>query len=217
MRRPHLRRPVHFPTTHSARRCATVSYGKAHPMEPAVPFDWHRMFVGDEPALFYLEIVFRVVVIYLYAVLLVRLMGKRGSEALSPLENMVIIALGSAVGDSMFYPEVPITCAAMIVTLIVGLSRAMAWLQTRNEAVNNFLDGVPLLIIEDGAFVEGALGKARMREDELLGRLRVEGIENTGEVKRAWLERSGALGIFRYDQAAAREIRPTAPPADGED
>ena len=186
-------------------------------MEPATPFDWHRMFVGDEPVLFYLEIVFRVVVIYLYAVLLVRLMGKRGSEALSPLENMVIIALGSAVGDSMFYPEVPITYAAMIVTLIVGLSRAMAWLQTRNEAVNNFLDGVPLLVIEDGDFVEGALGKARMREDELLGRLRIEGIENTGEVKRAWLERSGALGIFRYPEGARRDLRPTAPPADGED
>ena len=180
-------------------------------MEPATPFDWHRMFVGDEPALFYLEIVFRVAVIYLYAVLLVRLMGKRGSEALSPLENMVIIALGSAVGDSMFYPEVPITYAAMIVTLIVGLSRAMAWLQVRNGRFNDFMDGRPLVMLREGQLDEAALRKARLREDEFLGKLRIEGIENTGEVRVAWMERSGEVSVFRYDRGEERAGRSTEP------
>lgn len=176
-------------------------------MEPATPFDWHRMFVGDEPALFYLEIVFRVVVIYLYAVFLVRMMGKRGSKALSPLENMVIIALGSAVGDSMFYPEVPITYAALIVTLIVGMSRLMTNLQTRYQSVNDFLDGRPVLVMERGRFVDGAVSKTRIREDEYIGRLRIMGIEDTGEVRSAWLERSGDLSVFRYGEGEERGNR----------
>ena len=181
-------------------------------MEPATPFDWHRMFVGDEPLLFYLEIVFRVVVIYAYAVLLVRGMGKRGSKALSPLENMVIIALGSAVGDSMFYPEVPITYAALIVTLIVGMSRLTADLQTRHQRVNDFLDGKPVLVMERGRFLADAASKTRIREDEYLGRLRIMGIEDTGEVKAAWLERSGDLSVFRYGEGQARAAGyPTVP------
>ncbi len=40
--------------------------------------------------------------------LVLRLMGKRGNRSLSPFANVVIIALGSATGDSMFYPQVPL-------------------------------------------------------------------------------------------------------------
>ena len=180
-------------------------------MEPATPFDWHRMFVGDEPALFYLEIVFRVAVIYLYSVFLVRLMGKRGSDALSPLENMVIIALGSAVGDSMFYPEVPITYAAVIVTLIVVLSRVMAWVQVRNGRFNDFMDGRPLVMLSEGHVDASALRKARLREDEFLGELRLRGVENTGEVRIAYMERTGEVSVFRYERGHERVGRPTAP------
>ena len=180
-------------------------------MEPATPFDWHRMFVGDEPVLYYLEIVFRVAVIYLYSVLLVRMMGKRGSDTLSPLENVVIIALGSAVGDSMFYPEVPITYAAMIVTLIVGLSRAMAWLQVRNGRFNDFMDGRPLVMLYEGRIDEAALRKARLREDEFLGELRLKGVEDTGEVRIAYMERSGEVSVFRYEPGEERAGQSTAP------
>ena len=169
-------------------------------METAVPFDWHRIFVGDEPAAFYLEIVFRVVVVYGYSVLLVRLMGKRGSQALSPLENMVIIALGSAVGDSMFYPEIPLTYAFVIVTVIVGLSRLMANLQQQSAGFNDFMDGKPLLLVRDGKLDDDAVARARMRDDEVLALLRLQGVEDTGEIRLAWLERTGEVSIFRYGE-----------------
>ena len=167
-------------------------------MEPATPFDWHRIFVGDEPPLFYLEIVFRVFVVYIYSVLLVRLMGKRGTQALSPLESTVIIALGSAVGDSMFYPEVPLTYAVIIVTIIVGLSRAMALWQMRSEGFNDFMDGKPLLVIENGQLIDDAVTRTRLRDDELLALLRVQGIEDLATVRLAWYERTGELSVFKY-------------------
>ena len=181
-------------------------------MEPATPFDWHRIFIGDEPALFYLEIVFRVVVVYTYAVLLVRLMGKRGSQALSPLESIVIIALGSAVGDAMFYPEVPLTYAFVVVTVIVALSRAMAMWQVRSEDFNDFMDGRPLLVVRNGVLLEKAVREARLREDEMLALLRLRGIEDLARVRLAWLERTGELSVFQYDTPLrAQAHRPTSP------
>ncbi len=181
-------------------------------MEPTTPFDWHRIFVGDEPLLFYAEIAFRVVFVYTYAVLLVRLMGKRGSAALSPLENVVIIALGSAVGDTMFYPEVPLTYACLIVTIIVGLSRLMANAQVRSAGFNDFMDGKPLLIIQDGCLIDEAVKQARMREDEVLALLRLRDIEDTSEIRLAWFERTGELSIFKYsDQDVLPKGRTTAP------
>lgn len=167
-------------------------------METTTPFDWHRIFIGEEPVLFYLEIIFRVVLVYGYSVLLVRLMGKRGSQALSPLENMVIIALGSAVGDTMFYPEVPLTYAFLIVTLIVGMSRGMAKLQTYSEDFNDFMDGKPLLIIQEGQLIREAMPRTRLRDDELYALLRIQGIEDLAQVRLAWYERTGELSVFKY-------------------
>ena len=181
-------------------------------MEPAVPFDWHRIFVGDEPALFYAEIAFRVVVIYVYALILIRFMGKRGSRNLSPMENLVIIALGSATGDSMFYPEVPLTYAALVVTLTVGLSRLAAEAQLRSRRANAFIDGFPLLMLRHGALVEGALERARMRRDEFDGMLRIQSIANTVEVRYALLERTGELSVFRYGDGEAVDGEDTWPP-----
>jgi uncharacterized membrane protein YcaP (DUF421 family) len=181
------------------------------PVEPAVPFDWHRMFIGDEPVLFYAEIAFRVVVIYAWALLLVRHMGKRGSRNLSPLETVVVIVLGSATGDAMFYPQVPITYAAVVVVLIVGLSRLVAELEVRSRPLNHFMDGQPLLMVREGRIVDGALPKARLRHDEFLGMLRQRGHRNVGEVQFALLERDGDLSVLPYPEGEAVQGESTWP------
>ncbi len=83
-------------------------------MDPVSPFDWHRMFLGAEPPLYFLEIIFRIAALYTFTVLAVRLMGKRGNRNLSPFQTVVIIALGSATGDTMFYPQVPLLYAFLV-------------------------------------------------------------------------------------------------------
>ena len=112
---------------------------------------------------------------------------------------MVIIALGSATGDAMFYPQVPITYALMIITLIVLLSRLMANMQVWSTRFDTFIDGLPLRVIEGGRVKADALRMARMREDELLAMLRSQNVRDTGEIDVAWLERSGQLGYYKRD------------------
>ncbi len=70
-------------------------------------------------------------------------MGKRGKRNISPFQTAVIIAPGSAAGDSMFYPHVPLRYALVIITVVVAFDRALAIAQTRAKAVNSFLEGNP--------------------------------------------------------------------------
>ena len=49
----------------------------------AIPFDLGRMFLGEEPVLFLLEIAFRTVVIYVYTLVLIRWIGSRSIAQLS--------------------------------------------------------------------------------------------------------------------------------------
>jgi uncharacterized membrane protein YcaP (DUF421 family) len=82
-------------------------------------FDWRRMLWGDEPPLFLLEIVFRTMVIYGYTMALMRWLGSRTIGQLSSIEFLLVIALGSAVGDAMFYPDVPLLHAIAVITVVV--------------------------------------------------------------------------------------------------
>ena len=180
-------------------------------MAPVTPFDWHRMFLGEEPPLYFLEIAFRVVAIYLFAALLLRLMGKRGLRQLSPFEFVVVIALGSATGDAMFYPEVPILYAWVVIAMVVLLDRLFAHAQLRWRKVNTFLEGEPRPLVWEGRVLESNLHAEGLRRDEFLSLLREEGIERTDEVRFAFLERSGRIGWIRGEEGAVGTEASTFP------
>lgn len=169
------------------------------------------MFLGDHAPLYLLEVVFRVVVIYLFAVFALRAMGARGNRALSPFETLVIIALGSATGDSMFYPDVPIVYAWLVIGAVVGLDWVLGKLQLRSHHLNQALEGTPLLLVHDGVVLEDALASAGLRRDELMGLLRENGVEDTGEIRYAFLELSGQLGLLRYTPDQGGRVESTLP------
>ena len=170
------------------------------PMDPITPFDLQRMFIGNQPPLFFLEIVVRIVLIYVFSVIVLSFMGKRGRREMSPFEYMVIIALGSATGDSMFYPDVPLLYAFLVITTIVLLNQAVSALQYRSRRVHKFIEGEPGLLIKDARVLRDNLKRERMTEDELFSMLREAKIENVGEVRYAFLELSGELGLILYDE-----------------
>lgn len=73
--------------------------------EPVVAFDLGRMLLGDDPPLFLAEILVRTLIIYGWTLLLLRWVGGRSIAQLSIIEFLLVIALGSAVGDALFYPR----------------------------------------------------------------------------------------------------------------
>ena len=69
-------------------------------------FEWLHLF----------EIIFRTVFMFCYTIANVRLMDKRSMGMLSSFEIIVIVALGSAVGDPMFYREIPLLYAMVVIS-----------------------------------------------------------------------------------------------------
>lgn len=182
-------------------------------MNPVTPFDWQRLFIGQEPPLFFLEIVFRVILIYGFSVFMLRYMGKRGQRQMTPFELLVVIALGSATGDSMFYPEVPILYAWLIIFIVVALNSALEKLQFRHRRVNIFLENIPRLLIHEGKILEKGLEKENLREDELMALLREQHVSDVGHIQYAFLEQTGHLGLIQYAEDERLERRSTFPPS----
>lgn len=96
-------------------------------------FDLVRIFFGDKPPLFLLEVAFRTLVIFSYTLLLLRWMGKRGMGQLTPFEFATIVALGSAVGDAMFYEDVPLLHTMLVIAIIIGLQHFLSYITETNS------------------------------------------------------------------------------------
>ncbi|MCP2015027.1 uncharacterized membrane protein YcaP (DUF421 family) [Deinococcus sp. HSC-46F16] len=178
-----------------------------------VPLDLPRMFLGDFPPLFFAEIALRTVVIFGWLLLLLRLMGKRGLAQLSPLELAIVIGLGSAAGDPMFYPEVPLAHAMLVLALVVGMQRLLAYLVIKNETVETFIEGVPVELVRDGIMSNPALDRSNLSREDLFERLRVAGVRQLGEVQRVYFEQDGNLSVFLH-QGDAPPGLPIVPPWD---
>lgn len=178
-----------------------------------VPFDWARIFLGDTPPLFLLEIIFRTTVIFGWLLLLLRFTGKRGMAQLSPLELAIVIGLGSSAGDPMFYPEVPLLHAMLVMALVVGLQALMARLVIRSERVETFMEGVPVELVRDGVLSGRALEASNLSREDLFERLRAQGVRQLGEVQRAYFEQDGNLTVFTHAQDAPPGL-PIVPPWD---
>jgi hypothetical protein len=104
-------------------------------------FTLRNAFLGDTPADYFIELVARTSVLYLLAILLVRFLGKRELAQLAPYEFVVLIAMGSALGDPMFYPDVPVLPPLAVLVTIVLMERAVSRVSRSNMRVESFIEG----------------------------------------------------------------------------
>lgn len=166
-----------------------------------IPFDLHRMFIGEQPLLFYAEILVRTLIIYIYTLLMIRWIGGRGIAQLSMVEFVLVIALGSAVGDAMFYPEVPLLVAMLVITVVISANKILDLLILRSDKAKDLIDGRPVELVSDGRLNRESLDACDMGAAEVRGMLREAGIRNLGQVQHAYLESSGKLSVFQHDTA----------------
>jgi uncharacterized membrane protein YcaP (DUF421 family) len=160
--------------------------------------DWKRMLIGEESPLFLLEIAVRTAIIYGYTLLLLRWLGSRTIGQLSNVEFLLVIALGSAVGDAMFYPDVPLIHAMLVVTVVVGANKLLDMVIAKSAPAERLLDGEPRQAIRDGVIMRDFLDRASISRQELFQELREKGIEQLGEVRRAYIEKDGKVTVFKH-------------------
>src|SRR3954469_22841844 len=96
------------------------------------------------------RILLRTTIVYFFALFVVRTIGKRGMGQLAPFDFVIIIALGSAVGDPMFYPDVPLLHALVAITAIVLFTRGLVLLAQRSRKVEGLVSATTTRLVCDG-------------------------------------------------------------------
>lgn len=174
-------------------------------------FEWDRILLNDSPALFLFEVIFRTAVMFMVLLTALRFTGKRGVKQLSIFEMVIIIALGSAAGDPMFYEDVGILPAICVFIVVIVFYRFVTWLTGKSKWFEELLEGKTELLIEGGVFSILKFQKEAIAQDEFFSELRLKSIEHLGQVKYAFLEPSGNISVFFYDDDEVKSGLPLLP------
>ncbi|MGV8931970.1 MAG: DUF421 domain-containing protein [Luteimonas sp.] len=164
-----------------------------------IPLDWERMLLGLAPPSFYLEIMLRIVMLVALLLVVVRALGKRGQQNLSPMQQMLMIALGSAAGDVMLYPEVSIGSAATVLVGVTLLTIGIDKAATRFPPVRDYLESHPTILMRDGKIDLDAMRQERTTRRELYANLRQQGAVSLSQVELAILEVTGEITVILND------------------
>jgi len=128
-----------------------------------------------------------------------RVLGKRGVKQLSLFELVVIIGLGSAAGDPMFYREVGIVSSILVFVLIILMYTMVTYLIGKSKKFETLLEGRSICLIENGEFSIDNFKKENLGSDEFFAELRLKGISQLGQIDQAIEEVSGEISVFYFE------------------
>ena len=115
-------------------------------------FDFKQILLGSEDWNFLLETVLRTSIMFIIIIFGLRILGKRGVKQLSVFELVVIIGLGSAAGDPMFYKDVGILPALVVFTMIISLYTVITFFIGKSKNFEKLVEGKPICLIDKGVF-----------------------------------------------------------------
>jgi hypothetical protein len=159
--------------------------------------DWLRIFIGEVPPAYLLEVVFRVSVMYLILLLAMRLLGKRMASQLTRNELAAMASLAAAIGVPIISPERGLLPALVIAIVVVAISRLVSLVSAKSQKVEAATHGALDTLVKDAVIDPKAMMKTRITKGRIMAELRSEQIKHMGEVKRLYMEANGTFTIIK--------------------
>lgn len=147
-----------------------------------------------------LTLLLRALILFILCLVAIRFMGKRTIAQLSPFDLLSIIILGSAVAIPMEDEKVPFVHGLIPIISITLANYLLHCVIMRNRKIENFLQGTPSVLVENGEVLLKNLKKERMTLADLNILLREKNIRNINEVQEAVLEPNGQLSIIKKEE-----------------
>ena len=158
------------------------------------PVDWNELF---QRSVSFWEIFVRGSAMYWFLFLIFRFVVRRdvGSVGISDILILVIIADASQNAFSGEYRS--ITDGMLLVSVLVGWNYLLNWINFHVPAFRRFSDPSPLLLVSDGRLLRRNMRVEHITEDELLAKMRAQGVRSLRSVKRMYMESDGSFSVIK--------------------
>ncbi|MFJ3386495.1 MULTISPECIES: DUF421 domain-containing protein [Lysinibacillus] len=150
----------------------------------------------------YFTIIFRTCFLYVFILIIFRLMGKREVGELSVIDLVVSILMAEVAAFALDDFESPLFNVILPIIILFFIQIITAYISLKNKKFRDLVDGDPVMLIRDGVILESEMRKQRYNLDDLCQQLRENGNASVTDIAYAYLEPSGNLSVYQKDEKA---------------
>jgi len=143
------------------------------------------------------DIVLRAAVAYVFIIFMLRIIGRRELGTLAPSDIVLLVVMGDLIQNGVTQSDDSVTGVFLAVSTFAMLTVAMSFLTFKSRRASRFVEGEPLILVQDGRAVERNLRAERLNLDDLAEEARSNGIESLEEVKWCVLETGGTISFVK--------------------
>jgi uncharacterized membrane protein YcaP (DUF421 family) len=144
-----------------------------------------------------MDIALRAVALFCFIIFITRVIGRRELSSLSPFDLILLIILGDAIQQGLTQDDYSVTGAIIAISTIATLQVATSYVSYRSRRARKILEGLPIVVVQDGKLVEANLKRERMTSDEVEEEMRVQQIASLDRVEWAILETNGTMSFIQ--------------------
>lgn len=143
-----------------------------------------------------LFIIGRFISIYILALIIVRLMGKRALGQLSLFDLVIMAGIGDVIIVVGMEQQVSFLKGVLSLLVLGGLEIFLSMLSYRSKFMAELLEGKPTLLVNDGVMLENNMAKEHISYSDLRQELRQQGVVKISQVSKAVLEACGKISVI---------------------
>ncbi|MGV2186552.1 DUF421 domain-containing protein [Rhizobium rhizogenes] len=145
-----------------------------------------------------MDAVIRGLAIYFTLLIIIRLSGRRTLAQMTPFDLVIVLVISETTQQAMLGDDFSITNAVLLILTLFTMDIALSYVKRWSPRIARVVDGVPTILVIDGAYDEQALRGSRLQKDDVMEAARAqEGIETVKDIKFAILEISGNISIIK--------------------
>ncbi len=136
--------------------------------------------------------------LFLYGLMVVlfRCAGKRTLRDVTVFDLVLLLLIAEAAQQGLIGDDPSLTQAVVVITTLVMTDVVLALVKQRFPRVDRWLEGVPIVLLEDGEPLREVMRRSAVDESDILQAARERhGLERLDQIRFAVLERDGNISI----------------------
>jgi len=134
---------------------------------------------------------------FFFLQLIFRISGKRTLAEATNFDLIILLIISETTQQAMVDDDHSMMNGFLLIMTLVGISIGLSLLKQRFPALDKWLEGGPLVIVDNGRVYKDRMTKVRVSEDDVLEAGRsLHGLERMDQIKRAVVERGGSISVI---------------------
>ena len=147
-----------------------------------------------------MDIVLRATLAYFFILLLMRVVGRRELSTLEPFDLIMLVVIGDLIQQGVTQNDFSVVGLMIAGGTIAVLQMGVSWIGFRSPTkVGVVIEGEPMVLVEDGKWIEKNLRRERLTEDEVLSDARRDSISRLDQIEWAILETGGEITFIKKE------------------